>query len=366
MIENREDSSWIERNKRLSAMTSMGVGGPAQYYAVARSVDDLARSVKWSRAKSLPLWVLSGGTNLVVADEGIAGLVLDLQLRGVNYEVDGNAVLVTVAAGEDWDQFVAEVVGHGYAGIECLSGIPGRAGATPIQNVGAYGQDVSQSIFSVAVFDRETCNVVHVAARDCEFGYRTSRFKQRYFENHVVVSVCYRLQLAPPAVSDHVELNRQLALQGAKLPSVQHVRDAVLSLRRSKSMLLDRQDPWSRGCGSFFVNPVVPYQAAESVRKRFDSEKVPFYPQASGSVKIAAAWLIEKAGFHRGYRAGRVGLSEKHSLALVAHSDATASEVVRLARQIQSAVDEQFGITLVPEPVFWGFGRLRSGLPDIE
>ena len=177
------------------------------------------------------------------------------------------------------------------------------------------------------------------------------------------MSVCFRLRLSPPNIPDHAELSQQLRAQNASVPTVQDVRKAVLQLRRSKSMLLDPADPWSRSCGSFFVNPVVSCEVAAAIREGFPSEPVPVYPQPSGLVKLAAAWLIEKAGYRRGHRDGKVGLSEKHSLALVAHSQATAGDVVRLARRIQSTVEQRFGVTLVPEPMFWGFAQISKGLP---
>ncbi len=366
MFEHNSDNLPVERDKPLAAMTSINVGGPAQFYATVESNDDVKRALEWSRSRLTPMWVLSGGSNLIVADKGIEGLVVDLRLRGVRYQLEDNAVLATVAAGENWDSFVAQAVDHGYSGLECLSGIPGRVGATPIQNVGAYGQDVSQIICRVGALDRESGEIVQVEATDCEFGYRTSRFKIRQSERFVIVSVCFRLQLSPPIVPDHAELRQQLKTLDAICPTAQDIRKAVLILRRSKSMLLDPTDPCSRSCGSFFVNPVVASEAAVKIRECFRSQRVPLYPQPSGGVKIAAAWLIEKAGYQRGYRDGKVGISEKHSLALVAHTEATASDVVRLARKIQAAVEERFGVTLMPEPIFWGFAQVNKGLPLIE
>jgi UDP-N-acetylmuramate dehydrogenase len=356
----------VEEGRLLAPLTSMGVGGRAQYYAVIETTEGLGQAMKWSSARALPMWVLSGGSNLVVADEGLLGLVVDLRLRGIDYDVRENAVQITAAAGEDWDSLVSETVARGYSGLECLSGIPGRVGATPIQNVGAYGQDVSQTISHVGVFDRDTGAIVRVEAADCDFGYRNSRFKGPEAGRYVIVSVCFRLRLSPPNIPGHSELKQQLAKQAPSAPTVSDIRQVVLRLRRSKSMVLDPSDPCSRGCGSFFVNPVVSSEVAASIRERFASESVPLYPQSLGRSKFAAAWLIEKAGYHRGYRDGNVGLSERHSLAIVAYPEATACDVVLFARRIQETVEHEFGVSLVPEPVFWGFDQIQRGLPLID
>jgi UDP-N-acetylmuramate dehydrogenase len=366
MTEIHKSELKVEEGRPLAALTSMGVGGRAQYYAVVESVEELCQALKWSRSRSLPMWVLSGGSNLVVADEGLSGLVVDLRLRGISYDVGQNAVQMTAAAGEDWDSLVSETVARGYSGLECLSGIPGRVGATPIQNVGAYGQDVSQTISHVEVFDRETGDITQVEAVDCDFGYRSSRFKGPQSRRFVIVSVCFRLQLSPPSIPSHLELRQQLRAQTPSAPTVSDIRQAVLYLRRAKSMVLDPSDPCSRGCGSFFVNPVVSSDIAASIRDRFASESVPVYPQSYGCSKIAAAWLIEKAGFQRGYRDGNVGLSVRHSLAVVAYPDAEARDVVRLARRIQETVEQKFAVVLVPEPVFWGFSQMQLGLPLVD
>lgn len=365
MIPSHNENLRIEADKPLASLTSMGVGGAAQYYTVVETNDELARALVWAEARTLPSRILSGGSNLIIADEGVTGLVVDIRLRGMKFEpADDNTVLATAFAGQDWDAFVAETVRRGYCGLECLSGIPGRVGSTPIQNVGAYGQDVSQTICDVVVLDRESGHIATVPADDCEFGYRTSRFKHRQADRFVVLSVCFRLKATTPTLSNHAELAQQLARVNGV--TALDVREAVLSLRKSKSMLLDATDPFARSCGSFFVNPVIPSADGDALRHRFAPERVPLYPQASGAKKVAAAWLIEKAGFRRGFNDGCVGLSEKHSLAIVARPGATAREVVRLARNIQSAVADAFDIRLVPEPVFWGYVRMTLGLPAID
>ncbi len=366
MTEIHKNELNVEKDRPLATLTSMGVGGRAQFYAVIETRRQLGQALNWSRSRSLPMWVLSGGSNLIVADEGLSGLVVDLRLRGIAYDVGRDVVRVTAAAGEDWDSFVSQTVARGYSGLECLSGIPGRVGATPIQNVGAYGQDVSQTITHVDVFDRETGDVVQIEAGDCDFGYRSSRFKGPQSRRYVIVSVCFGLKLSPPSVPSHLELRKQLGVQTSGAPTVNDIRQAVLHLRRAKSMLLDASDPCSRGCGSFFVNPVVSSDVAQGIRDTFACESVPLYPQSFGCAKIAAAWLIEKSGFKKGHRHGTVGISERHSLAIVAYADAKARDIVSFAKRIQAAVDQKFGVVLVPEPVFWGFRQMQLGLPLID
>ena len=363
---NLEAIDGLISNQPLAPLTTIGLGGNAQHYKVVSDPKDLHRALEWCGLQQLPMWVLSGGSNLVVADSTLRGLVVDMKLKGFQFEpVNQGRVLVTAAAGEDWDAFVAQCVARGYSGIECLSGIPGRVGATPIQNVGAYGQDVSQTIQWVQVLDRQSGDLLQMDASDCGFGYRASRFKHGDFGRYIVLSVCFWLWDQLPKLPSHGELGQHFAGDPGP-PSASRVRDVVMGLRKSKSMLFDAADPWARSCGSFFLNPVVPNELAEAIRARYSQERTPFYPQPPGHVKIAAAWLIEKAGFSKGHCDGPVGLSGKHSLAIVARSGATARDVVRLARSIQSRVHEVFDIWITPEPVFWGFERFENGLPSID
>lgn len=357
--------SCVESSKPLASLTTIGLGGTARYYQLVHELSELQETVARARSEGLTVWVLSGGSNILVSDTGLDGLVLDIRLAGISFErKSDDRVRVTVAAGEDWDAFVNEVARRGYSGVECLSGIPGRVGATPIQNVGAYGQDVSQTIESVDVLDRSTGEVTRLSAAECAFGYRTSRFKHGERDRYIVVSVDFMLSERPPALPAHRELQEHASLN--EPISVQHLRDAVLSLRRAKSMVVDELDPCSRSCGSFFVNPVVSAAVAEAIQERYSSERVPAYAQSPDLAKIAAAWLIEKAGFQKGYRQGPVGISDKHSLAIVARAGATSRDVVNFARSIQRRVHEHFGIWLMPEPIFWGFETLERGLPRLD
>ncbi len=354
-----------ESGKPLSQLTTIGLGGPARLYKVVCSLDELRQALDQCRSEGLPVWVLSGGSNIVVSDAGLSGLVLDIRLGGIAFERQpADRMRVTAAAGEDWDGLVGEATRRGYSGIECLSAIPGRVGATPIQNVGAYGQDVLQTIESVDVLDRNTGDVTRLPAAECAFGYRTSRFKHAERDRHIVVSVSFLLSEGPPALPSHRELQERLGLREGI--SAQALRDAVLGLRRAKSMVVDETDPCSRSCGSFFVNPVVPAAVAEGIQARFSSERVPAYAQPPALAKIAAAWLIEKSGLHKGYRQGLVGISDKHSLAIVARPGATSRDVVNFARSIQQRVHDNFGIWLSPEPIFWGFESMERGLPLLD
>jgi UDP-N-acetylmuramate dehydrogenase len=312
----------------------------------------------------VPVRVLGGGSNLVVADRGVDGLVLRVALRGVETREAGGDVLLTAGAGEPWDDLVRLAVARGWAGLECLSGIPGLVGATPIQNVGAYGQEVSQTITAVRAVDRASGAVVTLAPAACGFGYRDSRFKSREPERHVVLAVSYRLRPGGPPAVRYAELARALEARGLASPSLADVRDAVLAIRRAKSMVLDAADPNGRSCGSFFVNPIVGAAEAARVAAAAGDPAMPRWPEADGRVKLAAAWLIERAGFRRGDRDGPVGLSTRHALAVVAHDGAAARDVVAFARRVRDAVERRFGVRLVPEPVFWGFERVTDGLPD--
>jgi UDP-N-acetylmuramate dehydrogenase len=354
----------IEAKQPLAPMTTLGVGGESEYYFVAETVSDLIAACRWAKGRALPVRVLSGGSNLVIADTGVAGLTIDLRTKGIQFELKESRVMVTAASGENWDALVEMVAERGYCGLECLSGIPGRVGATPIQNVGAYGQDVAQSVAHVDAYDLLDDSVVRIGSSECEFAYRNSRFRARESGRYVILSVCYELRRNASPVTGHAELTRLLKENGVTQPTTAELRRAVLTLRRSKSMVLDPSNPWSRSCGSFFVNPVVSEVLAEEIRSRCGTQHVPLYSLPEGGAKIAAAWLIERAGFSRGHRDGPVGLSGGHSLAIVAYDQASARDVCDLGRRIQDAVLQQFGVELLPEPVFWGYSTFRRGLPE--
>jgi UDP-N-acetylmuramate dehydrogenase len=331
----------------------MGVGGPARYLVEARDEATVCEAIAWARERRQTLRVLGGGSNLVVADEGVDGLVLTIALRGMTIHETGDAVELTVGAGEPWDDFVRLAVERGWAGIECLSGIPGLVGATPIQNVGAYGQEVSETVESVRVLDTHDGEVRVLSPDECGFTYRDSIFKSGEPGRWVVLEVRYRLRPSGDPTIRYPEVEKNLAARGIATPSLADVRASVLAIRRAKSMVLDPDDPNRRSCGSFFVNPIVPAEEADLLAERGLEPRMPRWPQPDGRVKVSAAWLIERAGFPRGYRKGSAGLSTRHALAIVAHDGARARDVIALARRLQDAVRTRFGVTLVPEPVFW-------------
>jgi UDP-N-acetylmuramate dehydrogenase len=324
---------------RFSDLTTLRLGGPAGRFVDALTEDDAIAAVSSTTG---PLMVMSGGSNLVVSDEGFAGTVVRIASRGVTAEGER----VTVAAGEPWDEFVAYCVGEGFSGVECLSGVPGSAGATPIQNVGAYGQDVSQTIASVRVYDRQRDAVAMLSPADCGFGYRTSALKGA--DRYVVLAVTFALARSGRASPiRYAELARAVG----ERPSLSDVREAVLSLRRRKGMVIDPNDPDSVSAGSFFVNPVL---SADEFASLASGETPPSWPEADGQVKTSAAWLIEHAGFRRGYGNGRVGISSKHTLALVNRGGASTAELVALARELRAGVRDRFGVELQVEPTLVG------------
>jgi len=328
----------------LARHTSLRLGGPARRLERLETDAGLVDAVRAADASGEALLVLGGGSNLVVADAGFPGLVAQVATRGI--AVDGDQV--TVAAGEDWDGFVTAMVDAGRVGVEALAGIPGLVGATPIQNVGAYGQDVAQTITSVRALDRTSGRVVDLAPADCGFGYRRSAFKGS--AQYVVLGVSFALPLAPLARPvRYAALAQRLGVEvGTAVPAAD-VRAAVLDLRRARGMVLDPADHDTWSAGSFFTNPVL--DADEAARL---PAEVPRWPEPDGRVKASAAWLIEHAGFARGYGDGPARLSSKHTLALTNRGDATADDLLALAREVRDGVEARFGIRLVNEPVLVG------------
>jgi UDP-N-acetylmuramate dehydrogenase len=327
----------------LAPFCTLGVGGPARYFLEATDETAVHEALAWADRRRLAVRVLGGGSNVVVDDAGVEGLVVRLAVRGIGERIRTGAVEITAAAGEPWDGLVRHTVDRGWAGLECLSGIPGLVGATPIQNVGAYGQEVSDTVMEVRAVDR-----------DAGFGYRDSRFKRDAGGRWIVLSVTYRLVPGGAATVRYAELERDLRARGIRDPSLADVRESVLRVRRSKSMVLDPEDPNRRSCGSFFVNPVISAAEARAVARCAGDPAMPSWLQTDGRVKLSAAWLIEHAGFGKGYTVGTVGLSTRHALAIVAHDGARAHEVLGFARQLRDVVERRFGVRLVPEPVFWG------------
>jgi UDP-N-acetylmuramate dehydrogenase len=338
----------------LADHCTLRVGGAARFFVEAADEACVQEAVEWAAGRGLPVHVLGGGSNLVVADQGVDGLVIKIALRGVTARETGDAVTLTAAAGEPWDGLVHHAVARGWAGLECLSGIPGLVGATPIQNVGAYGQEVSDTLAEVRALDREERRVVTLPPAACGFGYRDSLFKSGKPGRYVVLAVTYRLIPGGPPNVRYADIARDLEARGLARPSLGEVRETVLKIRRSKSMVLEPGDPNARSCGSFFLNPLVEPAALPAIEARAAGLDLPRWSQPDGRVKLSAAWLIERAGFARGQTDGPVGLSSRHTLAIVCHDGARARDVAAFARRVRAGVEARFGVRLQPEPVFWG------------
>jgi UDP-N-acetylmuramate dehydrogenase len=344
----------------LAPLSTLGVGGPARWFVRAVTAADVAQAHRWAKDHDTSLLVLGGGSNVVIADAGVDGLVLQIAMRGTTFVRRGSDTLVAAAAGEQWDDVVSAAVDRGLAGMECLSGIPGTVGGTPIQNVGAYGQEVADTIERVVVYDTTTGETLTLTASDCQFTYRMSRFKRDDTGRFIVCSVMFRLRDGAPTVS-YPDIVSEIARAGSSPATVAAVRDAVLSVRRRKGMVIADDDPDTRSVGSFFVNPIVTAAEYEHL-SAVEGQGPPAFPMADARLKVSAAWLIEHAGFGRGDADGAVGISSKHTLALVNRGGATARDVLRLAGRIRRQVAERYGVWLHPEPVFVGFDRD----PDVE
>ncbi len=341
----------IHENVPLAPLTTFGIGGPARYFIDAATENAVRQALWFAKDRNLSVFILGGGSNLLVGEGGFPGLVVKVGIQGVEWENKAGATTVVAAAGENWDRLVARCVDRGVAGVECLSGIPGSVGGTPVQNVGAYGQEVSEVLTNVRAYDRASDLVVDLPAHACGFAYRTSIFNTTEKDRYAVLEVTYSLTANGVPLVRYPDVQHEL--EGRANPSLRDVRDAVRRIRARKAMLLVDGDPDCQSAGSFFKNPIVTEEQFADLQSRAGSN-VPRYPAGPGKVKTAAAWLVEQAGFHKGHSLGPVGLSSKHTLALVNKGGAGAEDVLRLAREIRSRVEDRFGITLVPEPVLLG------------
>jgi UDP-N-acetylmuramate dehydrogenase len=340
----------------LAPYTTFQIGGPARWFAEAASEDDIAAGIAFAAERHLPLFVLGGGSNLLVSDAGFPGLVLRIALRGITSIQESGRVIVSSAAGEDWDGLVAYAVDTGYAGIECLSGIPGTVGGTPVQNVGAYGQEVSQTIVTVRAFDRTKGVFVDLSSAACGFSYRRSIFNTVQKERYIVSRVDYALYENGPANFVYADLARYFAVHNQASPTLAEVREAVRTIRAQKGMLLVDGNSDCRSAGSFFKNPIVAATVVDSLAEELGVERrsIPAYPAQDGEVKLSAAWLIEQAGFQKGYALGHAGISSRHTLALINRGGANAAEIIALRDRVTEVVATRFGVRLEPEPVWLG------------
>lgn len=330
----------------LAPYTTFKIGGPARWFAEATSEAEIIEALGFARERGLPLFALGGGSNLLVSDEGFAGLVLRIALKGIAQHGDR----FDVAAGEDWDGFVSHAVERDYAGVECLAGIPGTVGGTPIQNVGAYGQEVSEVVEQVRALHVSTIKIVEFTNAECGFAYRRSIFNSTERGEYIVTRVRYALNRGGAPRLAYADLKKYF--QGAAEPSLMDVSAAVREIRRGKGMYIVEGDPDCRSAGSFFKNPVVSGAVYERIAAQ--EGEVPHYPAEGRAVKIPAAWLLERSGFHKGYAQGAAGLSSRHTLALVNRGGAKAADIFALRDKILATVEERFGIRLEPEPVLLG------------
>jgi UDP-N-acetylmuramate dehydrogenase len=343
----------IQENICLAPYTTLQVGGSASYFAEPANDGEIIEALGWARERPLPVFVLGGGSNLLVSDAGFGGLVLHMTIAGIEVGEQGEKRIYSAGAGLEWDALVKHAVADDCAGVECLSGIPGSVGGTPVQNVGAYGQDVSETIVRVCAIDAATLERVEFDTAACNFSYRHSRFNGPDRGRYILTRVDYALEPGGVPRIAYPELKRQLASNHAT-PTLSQTREAVLAIRRAKAMVLDRNDADSRSAGSFFKNPVVSIAVYERIAAT-SAVPVPHFAAGEGRVKLAAAWLIEQAGIKKGFVLGPAAISSKHTLALINRGGATAADLLLLKDFVQRRVYERFGVELHPEPVMLGF-----------
>jgi UDP-N-acetylmuramate dehydrogenase len=338
----------IKKNVSLAQFTTLSIGGAARFFVQADSEEELIEAIEFAEHRGLPVFILGGGSNVLISDQGFPGLVIRVAIKGIEWSEQ-----ITAGAGEDWDGFVRQCVQRNLAGLECLSGIPGFVGGTPVQNVGAYGQEVSETITKVRAFDRQTKRVVELSNAECGFSYRTSIFNSTERNRYVVLAVSFLLKANGEPALLYPDLKNYFAGRTDQ-PTLAEVRQAVIEIRSRKGMVIVPDDPDCRSAGSFFKNPVLSAEAFAKL-EAIANECPPSFPAADGNVKVPAAWLIERAGFQRGYTKGRTGISSKHTLAIINRGNATAQEVLDLVAEIQTGVQIKFGVALLPEPIFVGF-----------
>lgn len=345
----------ILENVPLAPLTTLQVGGPARHFAEASTIVDVRAAVDQARSRQWHLFVLGGGSNLVISDSGWPGLVLKIAITGMDFRLESGQAIFDVGAGEIWDKFVMTAVERDCAGIECMSGIPGSVGGTPVQNVGAYGQEVAATITSVQALDLRDGQVRELCNEACGFEYRTSIFNTTQKDRYIILRVTYALTPGGEPHIEYADLKKYFA--GHNRPNLREVREAVRQIRATKSMLITPGDEDARSAGSFFKNPVLSNAEYQVLSERAATRNlhIPSYPALDARRKVSAAWLVEQSGFQKGYTRGPVGISRKHALAIVNRGGATAADVIAFKNEIQQRVLDEFGIDLQPEPVFVGF-----------
>jgi UDP-N-acetylmuramate dehydrogenase len=346
----------VQENVSLAPLTTMKVGGLARYFVESNKIAEVQDAVAFARSRNLPLFILGGGSNLVISDAGWPGLVLKIGITGIEERNENGKAIFEVGAGEEWDKFAATSVARNCAGVECLSGIPGSVGGTPVQNVGAYGQEVAETIESVLTLDLRDDQIRELCGEACGFSYRTSIFNTSERGRYIILRVTYGLTPGGQPRIEYADLKRHFS-GWQQIPTLADTREAVRSIRASKAMLITPGDADSRSVGSFFKNPVLSSEQHQDLNRRAAARglQVPSYPALDAQHKISAAWLVEHSGFTKGYGNGSVGISSKHALAIVNRGGATAADVIALKEQIERRVEEIWGIRLQSEPVFVGF-----------
>ncbi len=346
----------VQENVALAPLTTMKVGGPARFFIDSKTITEVQEAVAFARSRDLPLFVLGGGSNLVISDSGWPGLVLKIGIAGIDERNENGKAIFDVGAGEEWDTFATRAVARNCAGVECLSGIPGSVGGTPVQNVGAYGQEVAESIESVLTLDLQGDQIRELCGEACGFSYRTSIFNTGESGRYIILRVTYGLTPGGQPRIEYADLKRHFS-GWQQIPTLADTREAVRRIRASKAMLITPGDADARSVGSFFKNPVLSSEQHEDLSRRAAARglQIPSYPALDAQHKISAAWLVEHSGFSKGYDSGHVAISSKHALAIVNRGGATAADVVALKEHIQHRVQEIWSICLQPEPVFVGF-----------
>lgn len=351
----------VKENILLSEYTTIKLGGAAKYFIECDSEDSVKDALKFAKEKKCRLQVLAGGSNIVFSDEGFDGLILKMSIKVVSLTKSKESCFITSGAGEIWDDFVKFSIENEFTGAECLSGIPGSVGATPVQNVGAYGQEVSEIIHSLKAIDKESLEVINFSGEECRFGYRDSRFKSADKDKYIILEVVFKMnankepEIRYPELKNYLESLEKFSALSDRKEKLNFIRNAVLTLRQKKSMIIDSNDPNSVSCGSFFTNPVLDVPEFEEFRTKCEVMKLspPFYKTTVSGIermKIPAAWLVEQSGFVKGFKAKGAGISSSHSLAII-NTGGKTSDVLSLSGEIMRKVKEKFGITLTPEPV---------------
>lgn len=346
----------ILQNVPLAPLTTLKIGGPARYFIEARSNTEVRDAVDYARSLEVPIFVLGGGSNLVISDAGWPGLVLKIAIPGIDERRENGKAIFDVGAGEEWDRFVSRAVSRNCGGVECLSGIPGSVGGTPVQNVGAYGQEVANTIASVVALDLKDLEIRELCNEACGFNYRVSIFNSTEKGRFIILRVTYELGPSASPYLEYADLKKYFSGWRVE-PTLADTREAVRQIRSRKAMLITPGDEDCRSAGSFFKNPIVTTAQFAEISQRAAAKnlQIPSYPALEALRKVSAAWLVEHSGFQRGYATGNVGISRKHSLAIVNRGDASAAEVVAFEQLIRQRVEEVWGVQLEPEPVFVGF-----------